>query len=346
MKILLTFFVFILTISSVFAEIKLIINTDKKEYNIEEDILFRINISSDENSSQLIVNWLDNFQIVWRRQTQSNYNINWVQTSNLNLNLKLLSKKSWEYTLWPVSIKSWTWITSKLITSNTIKIKITWERIMVNNLIVSEDEEVEDKIENLDKVDINPNINNEQKEFIKKKILGIDWKEMTGIYKNKEFIKWDLFSKELIYILFLLIILVILWSISYKYFIKYLLKLNKKLEEKNNVKKEAIKKKINYNKLLEFLEEQYIDSKKEIFYAKLWDLFRIYLDDKVLKWLSKKSFKEFLEIDISWLLDDEKEKIIKIYEKIYYPEYNKKLDEEDRGEIIEEMKNIIINKIK
>jgi len=56
MKILLTFFVFILTISSVFAEIKLIINTDKKEYNIEEDILFRINISSDENSSQLIVN--------------------------------------------------------------------------------------------------------------------------------------------------------------------------------------------------------------------------------------------------------------------------------------------------
>jgi len=46
------------------------------------------------------------------------------------------------------------------------------------------------------------------------------------------------------------------------------------------------------------------------------------------------------------LLDDEKEKIIKIYEKIYYPEYNKKLDEEDRGEIIEEMKNIIINKIK
>jgi len=45
---------------------------------------------------------------------------------------------------------------------------------MVNNLIVSEDEEVEDKIENLDKVDINPNINNEQKEFIKKKILGID----------------------------------------------------------------------------------------------------------------------------------------------------------------------------
>jgi len=344
MKILLTFFIFILTISSAFAEIKLIINTDKKEYNIEEDIFFSINVSSNENSSELIVNWLDNFQVVWKRQTQSNYNINWVQTSKFNLNLKLLAKKSWEYILWPVSIKSGTWTTSKLISSNTIKIKITWERIMVNNSIVNEDEDEneDEKTEDLDKVDIN----SEQKEFRKKKILGIDWKEMNDIYKNKEFIKWDLFSKELVYILLLLIILVILWSISYKYFIKYLWKLNKKLKEKDDVKKEVVKKKINYNKLLEFLEEKYIDSKKEVFYAKLWDLFRIYLDDKVLEGLSKKSFKEFLKIEISWLPDGKKEKIIEVYKKIYYPEYNKKLDKEDRSEIIEEIKNIITNKIK
>lgn len=338
-KIILTLLIILLTFYSVFADIKLDFSSDKKEYNIDERINLKINLSTDEKwISELNIKWLDNFQIIWKNQIQSSSYINWKKSINFSLNLSLLAIKSWDFILWPVTTKYWTWT----IISNNIWIKITWERVMINNTIRNNEEEEDEKNNNLDNLD-NLSLWWESKEFKKKKIIGLDWKEMTDIYPEKKFLNWYLFHKDSIYIILLFVLILLILFLLNKYTI-YFLNKKDKIIEKYKRKKYIIKKKINYNKLLISLEEEYIDSKKEVFYAKLWNLFRIYLDDKVSEWLSKKSLSEFKNEKITWLLDDKKDIFIKTYEKIYYPEYNIIWDNiEIRRKIIKEVKNLIIN---
>jgi hypothetical protein len=65
----------------------------------------------------------------------------------------------------------------------------------------------------------------------------------------------------------------LLYFISKKSPLKKSIKIEKKVEKKKVI--------INYSKLLKEIEKKYIEEKKDIFYNKLSEVFRIFLDDKI-----------------------------------------------------------------
>jgi len=72
--------------------------------------------------------WIDDFDIVSKRQSSSVRIINWKIASSLSLFLKLSPRKSWEFILWPILITDW----ENQFKTNLIKVKITWEKFFVN----------------------------------------------------------------------------------------------------------------------------------------------------------------------------------------------------------------------
>ena len=239
-----------------------------------------------------------------------------------------IHQKAWNYKIWPIKAKQ---LEEEFI-SKILDVKISWERIMVNNNLKKNENETDKEVteENID--DINLSTSNEKIEIIYKKIIWIDWEVMNDIYPQKDFLLWSILSKISIYFLFIVITLIILFNFLDKKYKQYLKK-QKLLKELN---KPVIKKKINYNKLFKILEEKFLNEKKEIFYSKTSEVFRIFLDDKIENWLSKKSF---LEVKKCENID---EKLINIYEKIYFPEYNTTEDNiEERKELLEEIKKIV-----
>jgi len=348
-KIILAFLVFLIMSASVFAETTLDFTSDKQNYDIEDTIHINIWLSTDSSwENQISINWLDNFEVIWKRQSQSRKSINWKSSTQFNLQLSLLAKKSWEYTLWPISVQTG----SGKIESNTVKIKVTGERIMVNNRIQNAQQQVwsgasDDEDENIDDVVLDNkdalNSSSSWKTVKAKKIYWVDWEEMSNIYTKKWFLSWKVFSKNSLIFLLITIFWILFYIILQKYFNNYLhSKAEIKIEEKEKVRPH-----INYKKLIENLEHKYIDSDKETFFAQTTKVLRTYLDDKVKHWLSKWSLKEvevFLNRDVS-----EKplySKIINFYKKVYFPEYALWEDNRDeRKHIIEELENIIITKI-
>lgn len=340
-KIIITLFVLFSSISLVFAETNINFSSNKKVYNIEENIIFNIDLTSDYNwKFELAIENLDDLQIVWKREYQNTRIINWNKEQSFSIKLSLLAKKSWKYTIWPVTTKEW----DIEIKSKILNIEVTWERIMINNNIKNDDEdnEIDEEEININNIDLNNSWLKEDIKIIPKKIIWIDWKEMLDIYPQKDFLLWALFSKTSIIfsiIIIVFIIIIIYFNNIYNKFIWYILnKLenNKRKEKKIIPQKLKIKKEINYNDLINILEKDYLTEKKDIFYWKTSELFRIFLDDKVRQWLSTKSFKEIW----NYLNNDLKE----IYKKIYFPEYSKYVDSiEIRKEILDELKIIITN---
>ena len=74
------------------------------------------------------------------------------------------------------------------------------------------------------------------------------------------------------------------------------------------------------------VEKKYLNAEKQVFYAKLSEVIRVYLDDKVKLWLSTKTLKE-----IKWEINNY---LYKLIEKVYFPEYDRKEDNLDQREVI------------
>lgn len=321
-KIIITFLILSLSITQVFAWLKLDFSSDKKEYNIDENIIINIDISGDNSKWNLSIKWIENFNVVLQNQSESVSIINWKITTNKYIKLYLAATKAWEYDLWPISI-NWKdfW--------EPIKLKITWERLMINPNIkkkVSSNNKVEKQ--DFDKIDLSWNENN----ISSKKVIWINWEEMIDIYPQKWFLIWDIFSKLSLYFLLISLILFFLFWLIKKYIP---LLISSKVEAIEH--KKIVKKKVNYEKLINEIEEKYFNKKKEVFYSKLWNLFRIYLDDKVWDWLSKKSLSE---IRLSKKLD---KNLLELYQKVYYPEYDNLWDDIDkRKDILKQTKKLFI----
>lgn len=337
-KIIITLLIYFLSVFSVFADTNIDLSSDKNSYNIDDNIVLNIKVESDlDKWIELKINWLDNFQIVWQSKSQSTSIINNKKNTSFNLQLSLLAKKAWNYTIWPIVIGSG----DSEVKSKTINIKVTWERIMVNPNVQQTQSNTatkDDFDKNIDDVDLDNNWKNNKKvDIVPKKIIWVNWEEMSDIYPPKDKLFWYLFSKISVIVLIFLLLLILLYHFTKKYLDEFINKYFNKKEIKQEIKQKP-KKRINYSKLLKDIRKKYINDKKEIFYAKLWEVFRIYLDDKIENWLSKKSFSE---IKNSKNIDSE---LINIYEKIYFPEYDNVEDNlEKRENILEEIDWLIKN---
>ena len=343
------------TIASVFAEDTVRFYSDKKEYDIEDIIQLQVVLKTDTSwENDITIEWIEKFQIISQRQSQNNVNINGKQQSSVILNISMLSPEKWEYTFWPV--RTWTW--ELLIESNSLDISITGERIMVNNkfdnvqknlwIQKSQEDKKQEPEEDIDDVDLGNWIKNdsEEIEIIPEKIIWVDWEEMTDIYREKWFLTSYAFLKKVLSIIAIIIatiISVILWK---KYLKNYLASKKEKREEEPEEEIIEEKIEINYQELLNNIKLKYIDCTKELFYSKTSELYRTYLDDQVQEWLSKWSLDEvqkyFNRSSIEW---DLKNKLLKFYTRIYFPEYNNKKDTlAEREDILEDLENIIIVK--
>lgn len=97
------------------------------------------------------------------------------------------------------------------------------------------------------------------------------------------------------------------------------------------------KRQIDFQSLLQDIERNYLDTEKEVFYGKLWALMREYFDEKIENGLSAKTF---------WELRKKIKKypsLTRIYEQIYFPEYNLETDTpQQRIQIIHTLKDELV----
>ena len=346
--------IWVMSITSVFAETTINFSSDKKIYDIEDIIQLSITLITDIPwDNELSIQWIDNFQIIWKSQSQRNSNINGKQQSSVTLKLSLLSPKKWIYTLWPVRKSNWDNVTK----SESIDIEVTWERIMVNNkfdtvqknLWLQKAQEVDnqDKEQNIDDIVLDKAKSQSWSviDTTPKTILWVHWEEMIDIYKNKWFLHSYEFLKKVLLIVWT-IVLTIIWLIFWRKYLQKYITLREKVLEKKSLEIIEEKIEIDYLDLLNTIKSKYLDSSKEKFYHKIWNVYRTYLDDKVQEWLSKWSLKEVQKFFKRSGIDKKiQTRLLNFYKKIYFPEYNKQEDTiDERKSILEELEKIIIVK--
>ncbi len=132
----------------------------------------------------------------------------------------------------------------------------------------------------------------------------------------------------------------IYYSLAYILIFFILFFLLKKFLQKDKkdefITKKQEEKKINFIEVLDLIKDKYLDEKKEIFYFKLWEFIRWFLEKKYSKNISKLTYKELQNLQI-----DENEK--DIFWKIYFKEFMKSFEDskEKRLNIIEDVRKII-----
>ncbi len=137
-KIIVWFMLFVFAISNVFA-FDASLSTNTTNVNINNPIQLTLKLTIDQNAQVKIkkINWLEYFNVVWQRQFQSsssqvtivNGQTKSVNTTIYNVVLSLSAKKSWNYTVWPAILEVW----NKEYKTNTVNVKISWAKIMLNN---------------------------------------------------------------------------------------------------------------------------------------------------------------------------------------------------------------------
>lgn len=301
-NLLLTFFFFFIIPTITFATSTVSLETNKKNFDINDPIQLKATIVADGNEN-ITVKWIANlswFQIIWRSQSQSYQNINGQHSAQIQLNYTLKAKKKWEYALWPLVLSQGT---GKIL-SNTVKIKVTWEQIFLGNANTLQQQ--------------NTSSNN------KPTIAPINNTPQPEHFDNIKDIKKNM-SIPLLHYGISLFILILAWWVIYLYFYR-----NKKKKEKKEVQKtkEIIppKKKINYQKMIKNIEKNYMEIEKEKFYAKLGNIFRLYISQEINTNFETKTLQEARDS-----LDD---KYYNILQKLYYPEYNTQIDDQEERKLL------------
>ena len=150
---------------------------------------------------------------------------------------------------------------------------------------------------------------------------------MTDIYDIKDVLLS--FPINITYSLVYLIFLLILYFI-YKNII------NKNDEKIIESVREIIKPKKDYLDILENFKKNYLDKNEKIFYSKLLYILREILENKWEKNISKMTFKQINNLDLSNNLKN-------LVKSIYYKKYMKDIEDnkEIRKKLIEDIKKII-----
>jgi len=150
---------------------------------------------------------------------------------------------------------------------------------------------------------------------------------MTDIYDIKDvLLSFPInITYSLVYLIFLLIL----------YFI-YKNLINKNDEKIIELTNEVIRPKKNYYEILEDFKKDYLDKNEKIFYSKLLYILREILEYKWERNISKMTFKQISNLDLSNDLKN-------LVKSIYYKEYMKDIDDnkEIREKLIEDIKKII-----
>lgn len=128
------------------------------------------------------------------------------------------------------------------------------------------------------------------------------------------------------------IFLIIIYYFALKKFFEM-----KKIEKKPElIQKKQETPEINFLNELNNIKQSYIESETNIFYFKLWELFRLFLEKKYKKNISKLTFRELQKVQIDFA---EKE----LFWQIYFKEFMQKFEDnkENREELIEKIRIII-----
>lgn len=304
------FIMFLILPSLLFAKTTISLQSNGTEFDINSPITLQANIVPEwwwEISIKWIW-WLSWFQIVQQNQSQSYQTINGKTTAQINFILTVKAIAPWEYTIWPIVLQEWT----QEVSSNTIKIKVTWVQIFMGGNTSS--------VSNTSSLPQNPSVVTPQPTLPQP---NNDW----TIKDIKPNLQVSLFHY------FLTLILVLVFSL-FGYFYRYLDKKRKLLSDAPEIVSQPLKE-INYKSLIRKIEKKYLTSSKNIFYAKLWSVFRLYVKNKIDSDFDAKTLHQAKQV-----LDND---FLQLLEKIYYPEYNKEQDnEEQRKNIIKELLSICI----
>lgn len=246
------------------------ISVDSENIDINNPISLNISIDSTWSTNLNIkeIKWIENFDILSKTSSNNISIINWETKNNYSQSFVLQAKKDWEFVIGPAQIEE-NW---KIISTNTVKIKVSWEKIKMlspninninwfdNNLDKTFDSFFENAVPNLQ--------NQEVKEF------------NNSRYSNN-FEKKDKNRNYILYILWLIIsfLIIIIIYISRKSFEKI-----KELE--NKISKTKIQEE---NKEISYPE---IDDKD--FSEKIEEILKIKIETFLDTKIENKTYTEIL----------------------------------------------------
>lgn len=119
-------------VSFVFAkEVEFELKADKSQIDINDAFLLTLTIKQNQNVriSDVKTNWLENFEIVGSSNSTSMEIINEDIKTSTKVQYQLVPKSSWEHVIGPFEVE----IGSQKLSTNTVTIKVTWDKIMMNN---------------------------------------------------------------------------------------------------------------------------------------------------------------------------------------------------------------------
>ncbi len=313
---------FLVSYSNLFAENNVNISLSESEVNTWDNFTMSIDISTDsqDNIELLGINWIENFDIIWRQEGSKNINLNGDITITHNLNLELISSNSWVYILWPVSIKFW----NETISSDSIS--ITVNEFIIPSLNNNSTDIISKEWNSNKLIELKEEENNKIDSNNKKKLNIID-----NIHPVKKFVmNFNTFEYIGVLCFWLFIIFI---SIFYLFLIKILN--HKKIYERNkqteldNLEKRKQEIKNIYNELLT-LSDKAEKYSQEQFYTELNNLFRRFFLYIGIDKADKKTLSELNKNNID-------KKILDIFTTSYIYEFSTKVDS------LSERKQIVMN---
>lgn len=301
------------------------ISIDKDSVNINDPLTLNISITSTWNTNIKIkeIKWLEKFDILSKSESQSSsissININWETKNetktNYSINMVLQAHEKWDFEIWPAIIEE-NW---KNISTNSIKIKVYWEKMKMLSPNIPNINNNTNWIHNdLDK--IFDNIFEELKPNYQKEVKEFDNLDNVDKPKNRD------------YILYFLAVFLALLIISIIYILKKdnekLLEKVKKLESKLNKEEEKEKNNQIENQIYpEVDDENFKEKIEKILRVKMENIINTKIENKTYtEILSNYDFKEKTEII---------ENIIMLINKLKYSK-----DFVDKNEIIELVKKL------
>lgn len=311
---------FIISLWGVFADVSIGIQTDWESYDISQLVELRIDIESDESlTGGLEIPWIDDFVVVGQSQRNSNTNLNGKQISRLSFILNLKGKKAWKYTLGPIQF-------GENIQSNSVDIEITGAEVFIGWQIDTPSSSASEQARDTQEEDTI---------LLNNKIL----EEYDS--KNKDSTLFDLHANSSLFPLhWRNTLFYILIMFGFYALFKWYLHISSKLKIAQDKLQKSVPKPIEYSDyqwLLSQIEKKYIDAPKNGFYWEIASVFRLYLDEKISPGLSSQTLRE-IRVNLRSYPT-----IFRLYESVYYPEYNTKTDSlTERQKLLNELQNELI----
>ncbi len=299
-KIILFLFIQIALISQIFA-LDIEIQTDKNTYNLDENIILQIEISSDNSNDISIENifWLENFSQIGSSQRQETSIINGEINTKKIIELILRANEDGEYNIWPIEIKS----EDDFFESNWV------------TLTVWESEITQQNNQNTSQEDNNPENNSQVSTSQENNISETDLME-NFIESKKIEINYKKFSYYSVGI-------ILFFILFYLFIIKFLENKPKKQQKEIIIEQPKISQEDFIQKLwikLTQLEKQSELLSKNEFYKQLNLIFRNYFE---YLWVENAYTKTYS--DLKW--DNIEKKLFWMFEKSYFEEFSSAWDE-------------------